>query len=82
MNTGTGTGLADIEADPRFNFLSILTPEEGDDAVPDSFFINNQCSPYSNLNINCNYIDIEKIKELDYKKFSILSFFKHSEFAS
>ena len=73
MNTGEGTGLDDIEADPRFNFLSIFTPEEGDDAVPDSFFINNQCSPYSNLNINCNYIDIEKIKELDYKKFSILS---------
>ena len=34
MNTGEGTGLDDIEADPRFNFLSILTPEEGDDAVP------------------------------------------------
>ena len=53
--------------------MSLFLSEDDEDVVPDSFFINNQCSPYSNININCTYLDPENLKELDCDKFSIFS---------
>ena len=37
------------------------------------FFINNQSSPYSNINLNCSYLDMEKLNELSSEKFTVLS---------
>ena len=68
-------GLDNVQTDPRFIFLSFFNAEEEEDSVPDSFFffINNQCSPYSDFNINCSYLDVGKIKDLDPKKFTVFS---------
>ena len=46
-------GTDSLRADSRFDFLSLFNSRDGDedDAVPDSFFINDQCSPYSNVTI-------------------------------
>ena len=66
-------GLDNINSDPQFNFLSFFTAEDEDNSVPDSFFINNQCSPYSNINLNCSYLDVENLKDLEINKFSVLS---------
>ena len=66
-------GLDNIQSDPRFNFLSFFTNEDDDDSVPDSFFINSQCSPYTDINLNCSYLETEKIKDLDPTKFTVLS---------
>ena len=68
-------GTDSLKADSRFDFLSLFNPrdEDEDDAVPDSFFINDQCSPYSNVTINCNYIDIEEICNIQTDKISVLS---------
>ena len=66
-------GLDSINSDPQYNFLSFFTSEEEDDSVPDSFFTNNQCSPYSNANLNCSYLELEKLNDLDNNKFSVLS---------
>ena len=66
-------GLDNIQSDPRFNFLSFFTNEDNDDSVPDSFFINSQCSPYTDINLNCSYLETEKIKDLDPTKFTVLS---------
>ena len=71
--TGEGLGLDDICNDPRFNFLTNFSEDEYDDTVPDSFFINNQCSPYANINLNCSYVETEKLKNLDSGKFTVLS---------
>ena len=70
--TGEGLGLDDICNDPRFNFLTNFSEDEYDDTVPDSFFINNQCSPYANINLNCSYVETEKFKNLDLGKFTVL----------
>ena len=66
-------GLDSIQSDSRFDFLSFFTNEEDDDAVPDSFFTNNHCSPYSNINLICNYLEVEKLSNLDKEKFTVLS---------
>ena len=66
-------GLDSVQSDPRFNFLNFFNSEEEEDSVPDSFFINGQCSPYTDFNINCSYLDVGKIKDLDSKKFTVLS---------
>ena len=47
--------------------------EEYDETVPDSFFVNNQWSPYSNINLNCSYTEIADLKSLDPDKFTVLS---------
>ena len=47
--------------------------DEYDETVPDSFFVNNQCSPYSNINLNCSYTEIADLKSLDPDKFTVLS---------
>ena len=67
-------GLDNINLDPQFDFLSFFTAEDEKDLVPDSFFINNQCSPYSNINLNCTYLDIQNLTDLNKKIFSVLSF--------
>ena len=60
-------------SDSRFDFLSFFTQEEENASVPDSFFINSQCSPYSNININCSYLDTDKLDTLSTEKFTVLS---------
>ena len=47
--------------------------DEENDGVPDSFFINNQCNPYSNINLNCAYTEAEKLKNFDSSKFIVMS---------
>ena len=47
--------------------------DEENDGVPDSFFINNQCTPYSNINLNCAYTEAEKLKNFDSSKFIVMS---------
>jgi len=70
---GGGIGLDDICADPQFNFLSFFSEENDDDAVPDSFFTTNHCSPYSNINLNCNYISNDDFPTLNMNQFTVLS---------
>jgi len=70
---GRGAGLDDISADQQFDFLSLFNESNDDDAVPDSFFTTNQCSPYSNINLNCKYINCDEISTLDSDKFTIFS---------
>ena len=65
--------LNNILSDPRFNFLSLFEEEIEEDPVPDSFFINNHFSPYANINISCNYIDILNLNELKQGKLNIMS---------
>ena len=71
--TGEGRGLDDLMSDPQFDFLSFFTQEEENESVPDSFFINSHCSPYSNIDINCSYLDIENLQTLSSEKFTVLS---------
>ena len=59
-----GVGTDSLKTDSRFDFLSFFHEKDEEDAVPDSFFINNQCSPYANTAINCNYIDTDEICKL------------------
>ena len=66
-------GLDNVRTDPRFDFLSLFNSVEDDDPVPDSFFINNQCSPYSNLNLSCTYLELEKLPDIKNSKFNVLS---------
>ena len=66
-------GLDNVRTDPRFDFLSLFNSVEDDDPVPDSFFINNQCSPYSNLNLSCTYLELEKLPDINNSKFNVLS---------
>ena len=66
-------GIDDILSDPRFNFLSMFAEDEVNDAVPDSFFINNHCTPYSNIYLNCSYTEVENLKNLDSTKFTVMS---------
>ena len=47
--------------------------EDYDDTVPDSFFINNHCSPYSKINLNCSYTETQNLKNLNPEKFTVLS---------
>ena len=35
--------------------------------------INNHCSPYANVNINCRYLEMEKLSDLNPAKFTVLS---------
>jgi len=70
---GGGLGMDDICADPQFNFLSFFSEENDDDAVPDSFFTTNHCSPYSNINLNCNYISNDDFSTLNMNQFTVLS---------
>ena len=37
------------------------------------FFINNHCSPYANVNVNCTYLEISKLPELNPTKLTVLS---------
>ena len=60
-------------SDSRFDFLSFCTQEEENASFPDSFFINSQCSPYSNININCSYLVSDKLNTLSTEKFTVLS---------
>ena len=62
-----------MRTDPRYDFLNFFTSEDEDDSVPDSFFINNHCSPYSNLNLSCTYLELENISDLNNSKFNVLS---------
>ena len=71
--SGEGLGIDDILNNPRFNFLSNFMEDEENDGVPDSFFINNQCTPYSNINLNCAYTEAEKLKNFDSSKFIVMS---------
>ena len=71
--TGEGTGLDDVQSDARFDFLSFFSQEDENESVPDSFFINNQCSPYSNINLSCSYLDVENFNNLSPEKFTVLS---------
>ena len=64
-------GLDNICSDPQYDFLSLFSDE--DDSVPDSFFTNNHCSPYTDVDLTCSYIETEKIKNLDPEKFTVLS---------
>ena len=66
-------GLDNVRTDPRFDFLSLFNSVEDDDPVPDSFFINNQCSPYSNLNLSCTYLELEKLPDINNSKFNVVS---------
>ena len=59
--------------DPQFDFLSFFNTDDDDNAVPDSFFINNHLSPYSNINLNCKYLEIEKLPDINPAKFTVLS---------
>ena len=68
-----GVGTDSLKTDSRFDFLSFFNEKDEEDAVPDSFFINNQCSPYANTTINCNYIDTDKICKLQTDKILVLS---------
>ena len=70
---GEGTGLDDVQSDPRYDFLTHFTQEDENESVPDSFFINNQCSPYSNINLTCLYTDVNKLHLLPSDKFSVIS---------
>ena len=54
-------------------FLSMFAEDEVNDAVPDSFFINNHCTPYSNIYLNCSYTEVENLKNLDSTKFTVMS---------
>ena len=62
-----------MRSDSQYNFLSFFNQDEDDDSIPDSFFTNNQCSPYSNLNLNCSYLEVDKLKNLSSGKFTVLS---------
>ena len=73
FSTGEGIGLDNVQSESRFDFLSFFTQEEENESVPDSFFINNQSSPYSNINLNCSYLDMDKLNELSSEKFTVLS---------
>ena len=66
-------GTDGLAADPRYDFLSLFSAKDEDDSVPDSFFINEQCSPYSNVTLNCEYIDTDKLCNLPSDKISVLS---------
>ena len=67
-----GVGTDSLKTDSRFDFLSFFNEKDEEDAVPDSFFINNQCSPYANTAINCNYIDTDEICKLQTDKILVL----------
>ena len=41
--------------------------------MPDSFFINEQCSPYSNVNLSCNFLETDELANLEADKFTVLS---------
>ena len=62
-----------IRSEPRFDFLSIMNDFSEDDAVPDSFFINEQCSPYSNVNLSCNFLETDELVNLEADKFTVMS---------
>ena len=66
-------GIDDILSDQRFNFLSMFAEDEVNDAVQDSFFINNHCTAYSNINLSCSYTEVENLKNLDSTKFTVMS---------
>ena len=66
-------GTDGLAADPRYDFLSLFSAKDKDDSVPESFFINEQCSPYSNVTLNCEYIDTDKLCNLPSDKISVLS---------
>ena len=70
---GEGVGIDNLLSEPHFNFMSYFEEETEEDSVPDSFFINNNYSPYSNININCNYINVTNLNELKQGKLNILS---------
>ena len=62
-----------IRTEPRFDFLSIINDINEEDAVPDSFFINEQCSPYLNVNLSCNFLETDELANLEADKFTVLS---------
>ena len=66
-------GLDNICSDPQYDFLSLFSDEDVNDSVLDSFFTNNHCSPYTDVDLTCSYIETEKIKNLDPEKFTVLS---------
>jgi len=68
-----GVGIDDVCADMQYDFLSFFNDINDEDSVPDSFFINNHCSPYSNLNLNCKYIDSTEFSSIKSNKFTTLS---------
>ena len=70
---GEGLGMDYIRTEPRFDFLSIINDINEEDAVPDSFFINEQCSPYSNVNLSCNFLETDELANLETDKFTVLS---------
>ena len=41
--------------------------------IPDSFFINDQSSPYTNVNLNCNCLDPDEISKLNSEKITVFS---------
>ena len=73
QHTGDGVGLDRVQTDPSFDFLSFFSNDDDENSVPDSFFTNNHCSPYSNINLSCNYVEVDKLCELDQDKFTVLS---------
>ena len=70
---GMAAGLDSLSRDPHYDFLSLFSEDNDDDNVPDSFFINNQCSPYSNMNINCSYVQVDELNLLNPAKFTVLT---------
>ena len=71
--TGDGVGLDRVQTDSRFDFLSFFSNDDDENSVPDSFFTNNHCSPYSNINLGCKYVEVDKLCDLDQDKFTVLS---------
>ena len=70
---GEGLGIDAVRNDSRFDFLSQFTEDNDEEVVPDSFFINDQSSPYTNVNLNCNYLDTDEISKLNSEKITVFS---------
>ena len=70
---GIAAGLDSLSRDPHYDFLSLFSEDNDNDNVPDSFFTNNQCSPYSNINIDCSHVQVDELNLLNPAKFTILT---------
>ena len=70
---GIAAGLDSLSRDSHYDFLSLFSEDNDNDNVPDSFFTNNQCSPYSNINIDCSHVQVDELNLLNPAKFTILT---------
>ena len=72
MGDNTGLGIDVIDSNPNLNFINKILQTD-DNSDNDFLFSNNEFSPYSEINFNCSYTNLEQIHNLNNSNLSVMS---------